>query len=244
MRRFVAVFVFCLVACLAALQAQNIQLHYDFGRNLYNDLGERPLFTTTVEKFQPDSWGSTYFFVDMDYASEGVASAYWEIARELKFWNNPFSVHVEYNGGLNYINHAFLGGATYTWNKEDFTRGFSLTAAYKYIHKNDKPHNFQLTGTWYINFCKDKFSFTGFADFWREKHNVVVGVDAEGNTLSKERNFIFISEPQFWVNLNKFKHVNEKFNLSVGTEWELSQNFAVRDGFYFIPTLALKWTLN
>ena len=98
MRRFVAVFVFSLVACVAAVQAQNIQLHYDFGRNLYDDLGERPLFTTTVEKFQPDSWGSTYFFVDMDYASEGVASAYWEIARELKFWNNPFSV--QSNHGL------------------------------------------------------------------------------------------------------------------------------------------------
>ena len=60
----------------------------------------RPLLTSTVEKFHPDTWGSTYFFVDMDYTSEGVASAYWEIAREVKFWKGPFSAHLEYNGGL------------------------------------------------------------------------------------------------------------------------------------------------
>lgn len=244
MKKFIAVFMFVVMTCVAGVQAQNIQLHYDFGRSMYQELGGRPLLTTTVEKFQPDSWGSTFFFVDMDYSSEGVSSAYWEIARELKFWDNPFSVHVEYNGGLPFVNHALLGGATYTWNKADFSKGFSLTASYKYIHKNDKPHNFQLTGTWYVNFCQDKLSFTGFADFWREKHNVVVSTDDKGDKQYATRNFVFIAEPQLWLNLNKFKNVNDKFNLSVGTEWELSHNFADRNGFYFIPTLALKWTLN
>ena len=38
--------------------------------------------------------------------------------------------------------------------------------------------------------------------------------------------------------------VNKNFNLSVGSEVELSNNFGGRDGFYVIPTLALKWTLN
>ena len=40
------------------------------------------------------------------------------------------------------------------------------------------------------------------------------------------------------------KGVNKNFNLSVGSEVELSNNFGGRDGFYVIPTLALKWTLN
>ena len=89
-----------------------------------------------------------------------------------------------------------------------------------------------MTGTWTLNFCKE-FTFSGFADFWREKH-----FDADGNN----HDFVFISEPQFWVNLNKFKHVNKDLNLSVGTEWELSTDFADRNGFYFIPTLAMKWS--
>ena len=80
----------------------NVQFHYDFGRHLYSsDEGNRQYFTTTVENFTPDKWGSTYLFVDFDYRNEDAMSAYWEISRELKFWQAPLAVHVEYNGGLN-----------------------------------------------------------------------------------------------------------------------------------------------
>ena len=83
-----ALFLCMLLSAVPGLQAQNIQLHYDFGRSLYDkDLQGRPLLTSTVEKFHPDTWGSTYFFVDMDYTSEGVAAAYWEIALSLRILN-------------------------------------------------------------------------------------------------------------------------------------------------------------
>lgn len=230
---FAILVTFCVFSSVS-VSAQNIQLHYDFGRSLYsNDMKARPLMTSTVEKFQPDQWGSTFFFVDMDYASEGVQSAYWEIARELKFWKGPFSAHIEYNGGVVKgfsINNAYLAGMTYTYNNASFSRGFSFSAMYKYIQKNSSPNNFQLTGTWYMNMCDNLLTFSGFADFWREK---------TPNTTMQ-----FLSEPQFWVNLNRIKGVNEKFNLSVGSEVELSHNFGGRKGFYAIPTLALKWTLN
>ena len=122
-----ALFLCMLLSAVPGLQAQNIQLHYDFGRSLYDkDLQGRPLLTSTVEKFHPDTWGSTYFFVDMDYTDKGVASAYWEISRELKFWKAPISAHVEYNGGLKYVNNAFLGGATYSWNSSDFSKVFGV----------------------------------------------------------------------------------------------------------------------
>ncbi len=75
MRKF-----FTLAVLLLAVfcgKAQNVQLHYDFGGALYDkDLDGRPALTSTVEMFKPDKWGSTYFFVDMDYKSSGVASAY------------------------------------------------------------------------------------------------------------------------------------------------------------------------
>ncbi|WP_287827018.1 DUF5020 family protein, partial [Bacteroides sp.] len=45
------------------------------------------------------------------------------------------------------------------------------------------------------------------------------------------------------VNLNKIKGINDRLNLSVGSEVKLSHNFEGRDGFYCIPTLAMKWTL-
>ena len=208
--------------------AQNIQLHYDVGRFVYDDLGGRPLFTSTVEMFKSDKWGSTFFFVDMDYKSDGVVMAYWEIARELKFWKGPISAHIEYNGGLNYIQNAYLFGPTYTYNNSDFSSGYSLSAMYKNIQKHEEPHNFQFTGVWYLHFAKNQMcTFTGFADLWREKN-------AFGD-------FIFLAEPQFWLHLNKLKGFDDKFNLSIGGEVELSNNFAARDGFYVIPTAAIRW---
>lgn len=234
MNKIIFAFFVCMLLSVAGLRSQNIQLHYDFGRSLYDkDYAGRPVLTSTVEKFHPDTWGSTFFFVDMDYNSEGVAAAYWEIAREVKFWKGPFSTHLEYNGGLAKgfsYNNAYMLGGTYTYDNASFSKGFSLTAMYKYIQKHRSPNNFQLTGTWYVHFCNHLFTFSGFADCWREE-------TAFGKT-------IFMAEPQFWVNLNRMKGVNKNFNLSVGTEVELSNNFGGREGFYAIPTLALKWTLN
>ena len=212
----------------AALHAQNVQFHYDFGRAAYDRLGDRPLWTTTVEMFKPDKWGSTFFFVDMDYKSDGVASAYWEISRELKFWEGPISAHLEYNGGLPFVKNAYLAGPTYSYNNAQFTRGFTLSALYKYIQKANEPNNFQLTATWYLHFADGKCSFTGFADWWREPSAV--------------GDFVFLSEPQFWVNLNRFKGVDDKFNLSLGSEVKVNYDFAGRDGLYVIPTLAMKWS--
>lgn len=232
MKRFLLiVFISCFTT---VVMAQNIQLHYDFGRALYDkELSGRPLLTSTVEMFKPDKWGSTYFFIDMDYTSKGVALAYGEIARELKFWEGPFSAHIEYNGGVTNLfslNNAYLGGVTYTYNNNRFTRGLSFSAMYKYIQKHDSPNNFQLTATWYMHFCNSKYTFIGFADWWRE--------------TGRYGNFIFLSEPQFWVNLNKFKGFDDKFNLSVGSEVELSHNFGGRNGFYAVPTVAVKWSFD
>lgn len=236
-----------LVATTVVAPAQNVQLHYDLGHSLYNDLGNRPSVTTTVEMFKPDTWGSTYLFTDIDYQRDGVAGAYWEIAREFNVTKNKqWAFHVEYNGGLNSdedtwnatrFQHAVLAGGAWNWHSADFSRTFSVQALWKYYFKNRhygaRPFNgFQLTEVWGIQFAKGFCTFSGFCDLWYDP--------------SANGKWIVISEPQFWWNLNKFKGW-EKINLSVGTEWELSNNFAWNDKgehnrFYFIPTIAAKWT--
>ena len=214
--------------------AQNVQMHYDFGGSIYDkELSSRPVVTTTVESFKADKWGSTFFFIDMDYTSEGVGSAYWEISRQLKFWDNPFSIHVEYNGGLvkgASFNNCYLSGITYTYNNDSYSRGFGVSALYKYIQKHKNPNNFQLTANWYMHFKQGLYTFSGFADWWRE--------------TNPNGNFIFMAEPQFWLNLNKIKGVSKDLNLSIGTEVELTNNFGFRKGFYAIPTIAAKWSFN
>ena len=49
-----------------------------------------------------------------------------------------------------------------------------------------------------------------------------------------------MTEPQFWVNLNKIKGC-DKVNLSLGGEIEISTNF-IDKGFYALPALGAKWT--
>lgn len=238
-----------LVAVTLALSAQNLQIHYDLGHTLYNDLSNRPSVTTTFEMFHPDNWGSTYTFTDIDYQRDGVAGAYWEIAREFNMTKNKqWAAHVEYNGGLSSdektwmatrFQHAVLGGGAWNWHSADFRQTFSIQAMYKYYfksrHYGASPFSsFQLTEVWSMTFANNLCTFSGFCDTWYNPN-------VKGN-------WIVISEPQFWFNLNTLKGM-EKVNLSLGTEVELSNNFVWnKDGknnrFYAIPTLAAKWTFR
>jgi hypothetical protein len=221
---------FTLCTFISSVSAQNIQLHYDFGEN-------RKLFTSTVEMFKPDKYGSTFFFIDMDYSSDarnvsnGLSLAYWEIARAFK-WNEnqKFMPRAEYNGGVLKldgddspfiaIENAYLAGIERTWASADFSKILTLQANYKYI-KDKENASFQLTAVWTVQMLKGKLSFLGFADFWKEE-------------MFWGTNYRFLSEPQIWYNFAK------KF--SVGSEIELSNNF-VGPEFAVKPTIALKWTL-
>lgn len=211
-------------------QAQNIQLHYDFGEN-------RKLFTTTVEMFRPDTWGSTFFFIDMDYSSDarnvdnGVSLAYWEIARSFKWHETQkFQPRVEYNGGLFKldgdapfipIENAWLAGIERTFASADFSKILTMQANYKYIQDKEDA-SFQITAVWAVHMLSGKASFTGFADFWKEE------MPAFGGT-----SYRFLAEPQLWYNATK--------NFSLGSEIELSNNFVAAE-FRVNPTVAVKYT--
>ena len=225
MRKFTLLIFLVTISLL--VKSQNLQLHYDFS-------SERNYLTSTLEQFKPDAMGSTFFFVDFNYDANGPIEAYWEIARELKKWDAPVSLHLEYNGGLNtalQFNNAYLLGGTYSWNAPDFSKGFSLSAMYKLIQGNSSPHNIQLTGVWYLNMLKGKLLFSGFADLWTEKHTV----SNDGFVADfQDVGIIFLSEPQLWYNLNK--------SFAVGGEVELSYHFAGMAGFKVFPTVGAKWT--
>ncbi|PRY94351.1 DUF5020 family protein [Marinilabilia salmonicolor] len=214
--------------------SQNLQVHYDMGE-------DRGYATTTLEMFKPDEWGSTFFFVDFDYdteVGESVSMAYMEIARGLKFWDNPFEIHVEYNGGFGQfapglayqINDAWLFGGNYTWNSPDFNRIFTLQAMYKAIRGYDDA-SFQLTGVWTVNFAGGKMTFSGFADLWKEE-KVFQEFNGGGLPDIIETNYVFLTEPQLWYNATD--------HLSLGTEIEVASNFTV-EGFKVCPTAAVKW---
>ncbi|SHF38527.1 protein of unknown function [Mariniphaga anaerophila] len=217
------------IAMLFSVKAQNVQLHYDMGDG-------RGFFTSTVEMFRPDSWGSTFFFIDMDYSSDtrnvdnGVSLAYWEIARSFK-WNETqkFQPRVEFNGGVMKldgvesgfipIENCWLGGVERTFASADFSKILTLQANYKYIQDKEDA-SFQLTAVWTIQMLEGKLTFTGFADFWKED-------------MFWGSHYRFLSEPQLWFNATK--------NLALGGEVELSNNFVANE-FKVMPTLGVKYT--
>ncbi len=233
MKKLLLISVFLFI--IFSLSAQNIQLHYDAGEN-------RSFFTSTVEMFKPDSWGSTFFFIDMDYSSDsrnaenGVSLAYWEIARAFK-WNKnqKFQPRVEYNGGVFKldgkaapfipIENVWIAGIERTWASADFSKILTLQTNYKYI-KNKEDASFQFTAVWVIQMLGGKLTFTGFADFWKE------GMDWNLDNVN-DTDFRFLSEPQLWYNFNN--------NFAVGSEIEISSNF-VGEVTKLMPTIGAKVT--
>ena len=214
-------------------QAQDVQLHYDFGRNLYADQeAGRQKVTLTLEQFKADKWGSWYYFVDVDFSRKFTEAAYTEVSREFNIGKQGFAAHVEYDGGLNrggsYQQAALLGGA---WNghNADFSKTYSLQLMYKRYFKSydytSAYHSLQLTGVWGLNFANKKCTFAGFIDFWR------------GEKANGHGQLVILTEPQLWYNFTE--------HFSIGTEWELSDNFIYNTyddkSFFVNPTLAVKW---
>ena len=244
-----------LVAAIAAIAlaqsafAQtNLQTFYDFGKN-------RGHFTTTLEGFYNDNWGNTFFFIDYDYnlrdANDNVqapSGSYMEIARCLNFWQDsalsPLSLQVEYNG-LPGVNQNFLAGVDFFVHNADFSNTFNFKILGKTFSKgvtSDIPVQFTFVWGMQDIFGVKGLRFNGFADVWGENvynfNECLLLPGTEGFKERKDRKVVFISEPQLWYNIGDLFGCP---NLHVGTEVELSLNFAGYDGFYARPCLGAKW---
>lgn len=229
MKKFFAIALFLI--CGVALNAQNLQLHYDFGKNRSTD-EKRDYFTATFEMFKPDEYGSTFYFIDFDFNQSGNKSAslaYFEIARyvTLPILDKKLDVTLQYNDGIignsgfgMSLGSVWLSGFSYPIDLGCMTVKTDLLARKA---KNSDGMDAQVTLAWFKPFYDGKLSFTGFMDIWSEK-----------TVYDKDRKFVLLTEPQLWYNV--WNH------LSVGTEIEISNNFVPLSNKVEInPTLAIKW---
>lgn len=218
-----------LLCVLGVSYAQNLQLHFDPRHSLYGDeVGSKNYLTGTFEMFKPDAWGSTFMFVDFDFNGDkrNIGLVYTEIARAFKINDFPLMPHLEYNGGLGTgfsIPSSYLAGMQYPFQLGDFF--MSTYLAYKLNAFPKNSHDVQWTLTWNSAFANSNISLGGFLDIWTENKNRITG---EGG-----KRLVVLSEPQIWYNFTP--------NFAIGSEIELSYNFARFEKFTSIPTIATKW---
>ena len=238
------------IVSTTAVAQIDIQAHWDFGRQAYPDAeATRQNMTITFEQFRPDRLGNIFYFIDLDMYSKGMKGAYIEFSREFNIGKKGLAIHGEYNGGCttgknaafaSQFQHALLLGPAYNWHNSDYSFTWGVQAMFKQYFKGLNHcafPGFQLTGIWGWTFGQeDMFTFSGFIDFWRNP-----------KPTTGSYAITMLAEPQLWFNLNSV--TKKKTNLSIGTEWELSNNFIFPERgstntFYFNPTLALKWTMK
>lgn len=237
------------LAFVGAKAQTNIQEMYDFGRGH---------FTTTLEMFKGDDWGSTFFFTDIYHTNVGVPAPtdfYTEIARTINFWGksssigdsflNSLSLHVEWNGGCGIfdngfgtsyhgyaVNNAWLYGIEYFIANNDFSQRLTLEVLYKDIRHGSSKVPLQLTAVWGLDnlFGVAGLSFSGFADFWWEDITW-----AGGNSTTTT----FLTEPQLWYQVGRHFKCD---NLNIGGEVEIAHNFSgAAEGWTVRPCLGIKW---
>ncbi len=243
MKKIVAFAGFSLLA-VGAFAQTNLQVFYDFG-------DKRKMVTSTLEMFKADDWGSTFFFVDYDYADKdlrdakqwGAVGSYFEIARALNFWQDSnlgaLSAHVEFNAGVGFGTRNWLFGLEYFLHNTDFSNTLTLEVLYKTFNetaKSDVP--LQFTVVWGMNnlFGVEGLKFSGFADLWGETTEYWYGKGQENPKDAGK--WIFLSEPQLWYNVGSLFGCP---NFNVGGEVELGYNFAGFKGFTCNPCLGVKW---
>ncbi len=200
--------------------SQNLQLHYEAS-------GDREYLVSTLEMFKPDQYGSTFWFVDMEYDAPGVKGAslaYWEIARAFTLPINSLSVTIQYNAGVatfGSFGQAWMVGVNYYLDL-----GFvalPIDVLYRATEGTHSP-DFQLTTTWFVPLLDENVEFSGFIDIWSEDD---CNVD--------KKKLIYQAEPQLWYNANE--------HLSIGSEVEISKNFVFgKTGIQALPTIGLRWT--
>ena len=238
-KHIIAAAVAALAFSLGAKAQTNVQTFYDFGK-------DRQYVTTTFEMFKGDKFGDTFFFIDhyynstnkdmkVDGASSAINGSYFEIERGINFWQDSalkdLSGHIEYDGST-WGAGIWCFGAKYFLHSQDFSKTLSLYLMYD-LHRGygeaDIPVKF--TAVWGLGdlFGVKGLTFKGFADLWG--NNSYSG-------LCDETKFSFLTEPQLWLNLGSAFDGH----LDIGTEIELSYNFAGNKGFMCNPCAGLRWS--
>ncbi len=219
-------------------QGQNLQLHYDFTDANSKNAEDRNYLTSTFEMFRPDSLGSTFWFIDLDFNGPHNEPnlSYLEIARNFKMWDFPIALHAEYNGGFLYNTDGGKFGNTFSnigiFGVQSSFRlkniSLSTYVGYKFIDESREGADFQWTFTWFTMLWDNRITLAGFFDLWSQD-DLNVNFEPDGKKI------VVLTEPQIWYNIFPW--------WSMGGEVEISHNFVYGSNkLEAFPTLGTKFT--
>jgi hypothetical protein len=201
----------------------NLQLHWDF---------DREIATSTVEIFETDHWGGTFFFTDFDFDSLGQTGSYFEVARNhriTRIGKAAVNISLQYNDGVQSGDVQNGKGIPYAWLLGPVLSDVTWKQIYLEVQllarkEYSSDPGWQVTGVWDWRVPQTPIEFLGYIDWW--------SMEGHGTAVQ--------SEPQLQARLGPW---------AVGSEFEVSRNFSgawtARRGFrygtwYLHPTIYLR----
>ena len=195
--------------------------------------------TFSFESFRQANYGSLLMKMDVDFngKNSNIGKLYTQISQNLKFWNYPIFVHLEYSGGLGFIsktvsgyhiNNTYSIGMAHTFQ---WMNGWANTfLAYRYTNFEKLSHDILYSFWWGKNILREKVRLTAYFVLWTENKN---HGDAWTQNLSGKK-FLALGEPQIWYNFNKL--------FAIGSEIKLFYHvYSYSDHLLIYPTLAIKY---
>ncbi|MDX2071124.1 MAG: DUF5020 family protein [Haliscomenobacter sp.] len=221
-----------------ALQAQQLQLHYDFRHSIDPELHRRNFSYLSFEYFNAnDSLGSFLLKAQMDFNGEknNIGQLFLQVSQNLRFWKPKVFMALNFTGGLGvtppsygyYLSNSFGLGAAYPFQ----WKGAWMNASMGYRYNTFAKPSHDLQGTLYFGkgFFNYKLLVAGSFVAYSENRN-------HGNEWTKDlrgKKLAFFGDPQIWYRI--------KGKYSIGSRYSMFYHVLTSEHTLQVyPSLALK----
>ncbi|UFH54221.1 DUF5020 family protein [Spirosoma sp. KNUC1025] len=229
---------FIAVASILSVQAQQLQVHYDFRNSIDPDLNRTNFASLTFEYFKSnDSTGSFLLKMQTDFSGENnnVGQLFLQVSKNLRYWRPKIQLALTYSGGLGvappsygyYLTNTFGIGAAYPFQWKG--AWFSTSLVYRFSAFPRPSHDPQFTFYFGKGLYNYKIMVAGSLVVWSENRNQ--GTDFTNGLTGKK--IAFFGDPQCWVKVGKSLSVGSRINLFYHTLTNANR-------IQVYPTLALK----
>ncbi|MBK7869270.1 MAG: DUF5020 family protein [Saprospiraceae bacterium] len=200
------------------VQAQQVQLHYDFRHSIDPEFNIKNFPSLSFEYFKEnDSLGSFLLKMQTDFTGEksNPAQVFLQVSQNLRFWKPKVYLALNYSGGLGiappaygyYISNAFSAGVSYPFQWKGAI--FSANLNYRYTAFTKGSHDMQFNFYFWKGFFNYKLQTAGSFVAWTQNRD-------QGIEFTKDMNgkkFAFFGDPQIWLKVTSKISIGSRINI-------------------------------